>query len=78
MLLLVMRIDNSSRPFLPRLMMYAMSKARSDSMTVMTMMTTLIGRMTGKTTLKKVCRWFAPSMAAASRRVGSTLFSPAR
>ena len=55
-----------------------MSNARSDSMTVMTMITMLIGRITGKTTRKNVWRWFAPSIAAASRRVGSTLLSPAR
>ena len=47
-------------------------------MTVTTTITTLIGRMTGKTTRKKVCRAFAPSIAAASRSVGSTLLSPAR
>ena len=56
MLLFVTRIDSSSRPFLPRLMMYARSNARSDSMTVMTMITMLIGRMTGKTTRKNVWR----------------------
>ena len=55
-----------------------MSKARSDSMVVMTAMITLIGAITGKTTRKNVWRWFAPSIAAASRSVGSTLFSPAR
>ncbi len=55
-----------------------MSNARSDSMTVTTMITTLIGRMTGKTTRKNVWRWLAPSIAAASRSVGSTLLSPAR
>ena len=78
MLLFVISVDSSSRPFLPRLMMYAMSNARSDSMIVTTTMITLIGPMTGNTTRKNVCRWLAPSIAAASRSVGSTLFSPAR
>src|SRR5262249_33480229 len=78
MLLLVITVDSSSRPFLPRLMMYAMSNARSDSMIVTTTMMTLIGAMTGNTTWKNVCLWLAPSMAAASRSVGSTLFRPAR
>ena len=47
-------------------------------MTVTTTITTLIGRITGKITRKNVWRWFAPSIAAASRSVGSTLFSPDR
>ena len=47
-------------------------------MTVTTTITMLIGRMTGKITRKKVWRAFAPSIAAASRSVGSTLFRPAR
>ena len=38
----------------------------------------LIGRSTGKTTRKNVCRSLAPSIAAASRSEGSTLFRPAR
>ncbi len=38
----------------------------------------LIGRITGKTTLKKVWRSVAPSIAAASRSDGSTPFRPAR
>ncbi len=76
--LLTIRVDSSSSPFLPLLMMYTMSNARSDSMTVTTITTTLIGCITGKTTRKNVWRAFAPSIAAASRRVGSTLLSPAR
>ena len=47
-------------------------------MIVTTTMTTLIGAMAGNTTRKNVCPALAPSMAAASRSVGSTLFSPAR
>ena len=70
MLLLVIRTDSSSRPFLPWLMMYTMSNARRDSITVITTITMLIGRMTGKTTRKNVWRAFAPSIAAASRSVG--------
>ncbi len=71
-------VDSSCSPFVPWLMMYTRSKARSDSITVTTTITTLIGAMTGKMTRKNVCRSEAPSMAAASRKVGSTLFSPAR
>ena len=78
MALLVMSVESSSRPFLPWLVTYAMSNARSDSMTVMTTTTMLIGAITGKTTRKKVCRALAPSIEAASRRVGSTDFRPAR
>ena len=59
-------------------MMKAMSNARSASMAVMTTTTTLIGAMTGKTMRKNVWISFAPSTFAASRSVGSTLFSPAR
>jgi hypothetical protein len=55
-----------------------MSNARSDSITVMTRITTLIGRRTGRTTRKNVWRSEAPSMEAASRSDGSTLFRPAR
>ena len=77
-LLLVMRVDSSSRPLVPWLTMNARSNARSDSMTVTTTMITLMGAITGKTTLKKIWRSPAPSMAAASRRPGSTLFRPAR
>ena len=71
MMLLVTSVDSSSRPFRPRLMMKGRSKARSDSMTVMTTTTMLMGRRTGKTTRKKVCRSLAPSMACgfAQRRV---------
>ena len=69
-MLLVTSTDSSSRPLSPRLMMYTMSNARSDSMTVMTRTTMLIGRRTGKTTRKKVWRSFAPSIAAASRSAG--------
>ena len=43
-----------------------------------TMIMMLIGRMMGKTTAKKVWRALAPSIYAASRSVGSTLFRPAR
>src|ERR671937_659118 len=43
MLLLVIRMDSSSRPFLPWLMMNAMSNARSASIAVITTTTTLIG-----------------------------------
>src|SRR5256714_10685498 len=78
MLLLVIRIESSSRPFLPWLMMKAMSKARRASMAVMTTTTMLMGAMTGKTTRKNVCTSLAPSTLAASRSVGSTLFNPAR
>ena len=78
MLLLVIRIDSSSSPFLPWLTMNAMSKARSASIAVITAITTLIGAMTGNTTRKKVRISLAPSTLAASRRVGSTLFKPAR
>ena len=60
-------------------MMYTRSNARSDSMIVITTSTTmLMGRSTGNTTRKNVCRSLAPSMAAASRSVGSTALSPAR
>ena len=55
-----------------------MSKARSDSITVMTKTMMLIGRITGKTIRKNVCVSVAPSIAAASRSDGSTPFSPAR
>src|SRR2546423_15551524 len=48
MLLLVIRIESSSRPFLPWLMMKALSKARRASMAVMTTTTTLMGATTGK------------------------------
>ena len=54
MMLFVTRTDSSSRPLRPRLMMYARSNARSDSMTVITRTTMLIGRRTGKTTRKNV------------------------
>ncbi|CAH0327204.1 hypothetical protein SRABI128_05868 [Microbacterium sp. Bi128] len=47
-------------------------------MTGMTMMMTFTGRMAGKTTWKKVWTALAPSIWAASRRVGSTPLSPAR
>ena len=56
MMLFVTRTESSSRPFRPRLMMNARSNARSDSMTVITRTTMLIGRMTGKTTRKNVWR----------------------
>ena len=59
-------------------MMYTMSNALRASITVMTTTMMLIGRMAGNTTLKKVCAAVAPSMAAASFRVGSTPFRPAR
>ncbi len=46
--------------------------------TVITMITMLTGRMAGNTTRRKTCHSLAPSMAAASRRLGSTDLSPAR
>jgi hypothetical protein len=55
-----------------------MSNRRSDSITVTTSTTTLIGFKTGKITLRNVCHSPAPSTFAASRRDGSTLLSPAR
>src|SRR5438874_13424359 len=70
MLLLVIRMERSSSPFLPWLMMKARSNARSDSMAVSTTITVLIGAMTGKTTRKKVRISLAPSTLAAQRRVG--------
>src|SRR5207245_183654 len=66
-LVLVIRIDSSSSPFLPWLVMNAMSKARRDSIAVTTTITTLIGAITGSTTLKKVWTSVAPSTFAASR-----------
>ena len=47
-------------------------------MTVTTMMTMLIGLITGKTTRQNVCQALAPSTSAASRSVGSTALRPAR
>ena len=70
--------DSSSRPLMPRFRMYTRSNARSDSMMVITSTTMLMGRSTGKMTRKNICRSLAPSMAAASRRLGSTALSPAR
>ena len=55
-----------------------MSNARSDSITVTTSTTMLIGFSTGKITLRNVCHSLAPSTLAASRSDGSTLFRPAR
>ena len=62
MMLLVTSTESSSRPLRPLLMMYARSNARSDSMTVMTRITMLIGRSTGNTTRKNVWRSLAPSI----------------
>ena len=76
--LAVTRVEISSRPLVPLLMTQTMSKARSDSITVTTMMMMLIGRITGSTTEKNVLAGLAPSTAAASRSEGSTPFSPAR
>ena len=59
-------------------MAYTMSKARSDSMTVMTSTITLIGRIAGNTTRRNVCTGLAPSMTAASLSAGSTDFRPAK
>ena len=78
MMLLKTSAEISSSPLRPRLMTHTRSNARNDSMTVITRMTMLTGRITGKITLKNVFTSFAPSMAAASRSVGSTLFNPAR
>jgi len=47
-------------------------------MTVITMMTMLIGSIIGKTTRKNVWTSLAPSTFAASRSVGSIPFRPAR
>src|ERR1700743_1368723 len=47
-------------------------------MTVMTRTMMLIGLMAGKMTHQHVDHGFAPSISAASRRDGSTDFSPAR
>ncbi len=55
-----------------------MSNARSDSMTVITTSTMLIGFSAGKTTVKNACVSLAPSIAAASRSDGSSAFRPAR
>ena len=76
MMLLVTSTDSSSRPLRPLLMMNTRSNARSDSMTVMTRITMLIGRRTGNTTRKKVWRSLAPSIAAASRRLGRRPSAP--
>jgi len=78
MMLLVTSVDSSSSPLSPLFVMNAKSNARSDSITVITRITMLIGRMTGKTTRKKVWDSLAPSIAAASRRTGSKPFRPAR
>ena len=40
--------------------------------------TMLIGFSAGKTTVRNACHSPAPSIAAASRSVGSSAFSPAR
>ena len=55
-----------------------MSKARNASITVITTTTTLIGFIAGKTTRRNACHSLQPSIAAASRSDGSTLFRPAR
>ena len=78
MMLFVTRIERSSSPLRPLLTMKTMSNARSASITVTTTITMLIGRSAGKTTVRNACHSLAPSMAAASRREGSTAFSPAR
>ena len=53
-------------------------QARRGSHVVITTIMMLMGFITGNTTLKKVCRELAPSIAAASRSVGSKPFRPAR
>ena len=68
----------TSRPLRPLLITQTMSKARSDSITTITITIMLIGRITGKITWKKVFTSLAPSTAAASRRLASTPFRPAR
>ena len=72
------RAPISSRPLRPLLTTHTRSKARSDSMTTMTITIMLIGRITGKITWKNVFTSLAPSTAAASRRLASTPFRPAR
>ena len=74
----VTRVEISSRPLRPLLTTQTMSNARNASMTVITRMMMLMGRITGTTTRKKVCVSLAPSIDAASRSEGSTAFSPAR
>src|SRR5438874_12958350 len=54
MLLLVIRIDSSSSPFLRWLSMNAISKARSASIVVIPAITTLIGAMNGMTKWEEV------------------------
>ena len=78
MMLAVTNALSSSRPLRPLLMTHTRSKARNDSITVMTSTTTLIGASVGNTTAKKVRVSDAPSTAAASLRARSTLFRPAR
>src|SRR6476469_3618926 len=63
----VTRAPMSSSPLRPLLITQTMSKARSDSMKVTTTTMMLIGRMTGKTTLKNVVVSLAPSILADSR-----------
>ena len=76
--LLVIRVDSNSKGLRPPFVMKARSNARRASIVVITTIMMLMGFITGNTTLKKVCRELAPSIAAASRSVGSKPFRPAR
>ena len=78
MMFCVTSVAISSSPLRPLLMTQTRSKARSDSMTVMTRTMMLIGRHHREHDPEEGLRSLAPSTFAASRSDGSTPLSPAR